>query len=776
MTGGLNGDFSHLGDKFKFSNLDLDGDGKLNADEITEAKKNGIKVSLFEGMTEEEYNTESYKQVKKDMTERLAKEDSGKGGFSQFAKSIATGNRFSKQEVERYLSALKKDLKADAERYKLGWQRDFAPVKNAEGFWNKTKALAGAVVHRTHEGFKSLDTVNPLVETREKIKDAIRESKIGEGFNSFTDYMDQLADDGDDEKLSLAERIWDATKGVGNGTVELVDFLTSTEGIEITLILIATGGIAAESLGPETMARLAPAINALTTTGGVALTGKGVYDVATGETHEEVQKGGGEILAGGMMIGAGAATAKSSLDAARHAGVAAKDPTTLNTVEAMVENFRVAPQGVKIAMGLQAPVMGAAIPASAIPMVSKPNQVEAYVNTGKADGIVFEGADGKLYVPNKWSPAEPYEVKPGSVIMIYDEAGGDFAVCDPEIFAKTYVGNTSGQYNAMQGVEAGQRISATKQAVGGVEIVSEGTVVQTLEGPRTVGAGEVVCYDVDGNPYVSPLKNVLKRNTGFSDEAMAKFVEFDPVQACATPEGAAYIKATNPQQYIEIITPQKLLETPEGTAFLQSNNPQQYIKVMTPEKLAETPEGAKFLFEHSPKQARALLTEELPDGGYKMYSDINKTFVVEEGLPNGTVTKYSNGLIESQSLPNGRYRTYKDGHLYYESHSYQDYVDLDPKCMTGRGFECVSRTDYKYFNPDGKVTDGRFGSTEIELEYHPNGSISKFVEGSNSIIESIIEFDEAGNVISGHGFSGPENAFMRLKEFYGIGADGKPLR
>ena len=101
--------------------------------------------------------------------------------------------------------------------------------------------------------------------------------------------------------------------------------------------------------------------------------------------------------------------------------------------------------------------------------------------------------------------------------MMY--GGDDMAVCDGSIFNKTYVdtkafANGQGELNYVNPAEQkyGQVIDVTKQAVGGVEIVPEGTVVQTLEGPKTVGAGDVVCYDVDGNAYVSPLDNVLKRN------------------------------------------------------------------------------------------------------------------------------------------------------------------------------------------------------------------------------------------------------------------------
>ena len=84
-------------------------------------------------------------------------------------------------------------------------------------------------------------------------------------------------------------------------------------------------------------------------------------------------------------------------------------------------------------------------PADAHQSTSKSGKAVAYTTNGKEDGIVYRDADGKLRVPNKWDPEHPYEVsdgtdgKPASVIMIYDEEGGDFAVGDPETIASTYI-------------------------------------------------------------------------------------------------------------------------------------------------------------------------------------------------------------------------------------------------------------------------------------------------------------------------------------------------
>lgn len=404
-------------------------------------------------------------------------------------------------DIKKELDAKTEDKKDLWDRYADGWKEDFKDVDDIG-------SAVSAVVKRTRDGFKAMDAVNPLTYIKEPIKEVAKK-------------IDDVVSDGDPSTMTAGEKMWNAAKGAGN----VVDYLTTTEGLWVTGATILTAGTAIEatlSAAPQ-LAAAAPAANAALGTAGAGIAGKGVYDVATAENEDDAQKGGAEILTGGIMAGGAVASAKGSLSAARQAGVEAADPSTLSTFGAVKENFRVAGQGLKVATGLKAPTMGTNIPASAYRMESKPNEVEAYQTTGKADGIVYE-KDGKLYVPNKWNPESPYEVKDGSIIMIYDRAGGDFAVCDPKIFAKTYV-NGQGSYDAMKGIKPGEVIHATKKAVGGFEIVPEGTKVMTLEGEVTVKQGQVVMYDVDGNPYVGDInKSLLKRNVP-TDEASAKMFE-----------------------------------------------------------------------------------------------------------------------------------------------------------------------------------------------------------------------------------------------------------
>ena len=390
------------------------------------------------------------------------------------------------------------------ESYKDGWKEDFKDADGVGGFLM-------AMVNRTRKGFKSLDAVNPMTYVKEPIKKAAEK-------------IDELVTDGDPSTMTADEKVWGALKGAGG----VADYLTTTEGIWVAGATILTAGTtldAALGVAPN-LAAAAPAANAALGTAGVGITGKGVFDVATAENEDEAKKGGAEILTGGMMAGGAVASAKNALSTARAAGVEAVDPANLTTMGAVKENFRVAGEGLKIATGMQAPSMYMKIPATAIRFESKPNQVEAYQTTGKADGIVFE-KDGKLFVPNKWNPEAPYEVKNGSIIMIYDKAGGDFAVCDPKIFSKTYV-NGDGAYDAMKGIKPGETISATKKAVGGFEIVPAGTKVKTLEGDVVVKQGQAVMYDVDGNPYVGDIKNsLLKRNVPVGEEATKAFKQLE---------------------------------------------------------------------------------------------------------------------------------------------------------------------------------------------------------------------------------------------------------
>ena len=174
--------------------------------------------------------------------------------------------------------------------------------------------------------------------------------------------------------------------------------------------------------------------------------------------------------------------------------------------------------------------------------MSKANDVQAYRfnPNGTEEEILANNPgvfakDGKFYVPNKWNPQEPYLIDPSKEQMIMLYGGDDMAVCDGGVFKASYVNTAKFKENgALDYVEPsaqnyGEVLSVTKQAPGSFQVAPEGTKIMTLEGQRTLKAGEVIAYDAQGNPYATPVKNILKRNTGLSANAMSKLSEVDPV-------------------------------------------------------------------------------------------------------------------------------------------------------------------------------------------------------------------------------------------------------
>lgn len=172
-------------------------------------------------------------------------------------------------------------------------------------------------------------------------------------------------------------------------------------------------------------------------------------------------------------------------------------------------------------------------PSDAYQSTSKSGKAIAYTTNGHEDGIVYRDAEGKLRVPNKWDKDHPYEVsdgtdgKPASVIMIYDEAGGDFAVGDPDTIASTYKNPVTGELDPLYDTPTGRKnaFEIHKDEVpSAYKFVPEGTELQTKEGARIVQKDEVVVYDTDGDPYVMPLKNFLKRQTPLAGDSKSQAV------------------------------------------------------------------------------------------------------------------------------------------------------------------------------------------------------------------------------------------------------------
>ena len=351
---------------------------------------------------------------------------------------------------------------------------------------------------------------------------------------------DKICTDGaDDGKISAAE----AAKSFGKGLIGIVKtslkhpFLTAgtiAMGVGLTIL---TGGAAL------------PVMTAIGIASGAGMIAKGIYSSATAKTDGEAKQGWETIGNGTFALGTSVLSAKGSLKAAAEAGVqSAKGAENLNAIQASTKVFKTVPEAVKVS-GLNAKGNFLTITTGVISKnsnamralqknshhyMSKANEAQAYrFNPNGTDAEilqnnpgVFQGEDGKFYIPNKWSPDEPYLIDTTKEQMIMMYGGGDMAVCDGGIFEGSYVStsafkNGEIQYQRPSELQFGQVIDVTKQAPGAFSEVAEGTVIQTLEGARTVGKGEVVAFDHAGNPYIQPAKNVIKRNQGFSEAAAA---------------------------------------------------------------------------------------------------------------------------------------------------------------------------------------------------------------------------------------------------------------
>ena len=339
--------------------------------------------------------------------------------------------------------------------------------------------------------------------------------------------------------MSVSEKLWNGTKGVG----KLIDSMTTAEGLIITAgvtgCTMGVGGMASAAMTPKAVAGSKLVINAAGTVGGTALAGKGAYDIATAQTPEEAQKGGTELFIGGSFVAASAATAKSTAEAAWANGWNVPNPQGMTTGEAMISNIKSVPNIIGQATGLKTPtpfttVITASSPElkSAVEYMSKPNEAQATLFNPKGTQAevlknnpnVFVNDKGQYCVPNKWNPEQPYILDSSKPQVIMQYGADDFAVCDGGVFKGSYVNSQAfkenGALNYMNPakMEYGKTFDVTKQARGAVlENVPAGTNVNTLEGIRTVQAGEVIAVDHAGNPYVTPMSNILKRNVPTND-------------------------------------------------------------------------------------------------------------------------------------------------------------------------------------------------------------------------------------------------------------------
>lgn len=355
--------------------------------------------------------------------------------------------------------------------------------------------------------------------------------------NWFSDWVndkDKICTDGqDDGKLTFVE----AGKSFGKGLIGIV------KGIAKHPIMTATTIAAGIGITVLTGGAAAPVMVALGAATGAGMIGVGAYKAATAKTDGEAKQAFETMGNGTFALGASALSAKTSLNQAAKAGVTgAQNAKDLSIAQATIQNFKVAPEAIKMsavnAKGNFLTWTTGNIYAhsnklqGAHEYMSKANEVKAYRfnPNGTAEDIiannpgVFQDADGNFCLPNKWDPSKPYIIDTTKEQMIMQYAPDDMAVCDGGVFKGSYVDTATFKegtlsYQDPVNLEYGKVVDVTKQAPGAFKVMPEGTKIHTLEGPRTVQAGEVVALDHEGNPYVTTIQNIAKRNTGFSQEA-----------------------------------------------------------------------------------------------------------------------------------------------------------------------------------------------------------------------------------------------------------------
>lgn len=503
--------------------------------------------------------------------------------------------------------------------------------------------------------------------------------------------VDKVSTDGkDDGKLSTGE----AAESFGKGLMGIVKGV-----INHPIATAATVGLGLAATALTGGAAL-PVMVALGTATGAVMIGKGAYDAATAKTDAEAKAAWESIGSGTFAFAASAIGANASLNAASEAGVTgAQGAKDLNTVKALVENFKVIPEALKVSgQNIKGNVLtwttGTVHAHSnqlrgAEPYMSKANDVQAYrLNpNGTPEEILANNpgvvqVNGKYGVVDKWATQslqemlakgateeqaiaalklDPAKVSGGKVhhlidfnknpmAMIYGP--DDMAVCDGQIFKGSYVNTAAFKENGALNYQDplkltyGQVIDATKQAPGGFKVLPVGTKIQTVsEGVQTVTEGSVVALDHAGNPYVTPVENVLKRNTDFSNNALSELFQ-------------AKLLNKIPEQYREIAKSIIAKEVKNEFGAKYYNLTEMRIKAALSEKL-----GAKSVRMDNDYKGHDMFIGFIHNNKYYRTDNIDDMFnhVV-------TGTKQSPGLTSPSELRYGNYHSYwtdADGNIGY---------------------------------------------------------------------------------------------------------------
>lgn len=386
------------------------------------------------------------------------------------------------------------------------------------------------------------------------------------GWENLADWLedkDKVCTDGqDDGKLGFKEGAKSFAKGLVGGIPKAI-----IQHPLITGVFIGVGA-AAIGLSGGAAAPLVWGIGATLVAGSAVTQG---YKAITADTDAEKKaalEGLGTTTQSAILVGT---TYKPTMQAAAKAGV----DTSGNIAQTMKSAAEISARNAKANyMTWKTGVVQAHSNKlqGAHEYMSKPNDVDAYRfnPNGTPEEILannphVEQVNGKFGVSDKWASMDlqqamksgmtqdeaiaalkldPAKVANGKVyhlidpdknpmIMIYDEAGLDFAVCEGGVFKGSYVDQAAfhadGTLNYQDPTKLtyGQRVQVTKQAPGAFKNAPVGTKVQTVsEGIQTVQEGQVIAIDHAGNPYVTPAKNITARNFVLTQEGKAALPQY----------------------------------------------------------------------------------------------------------------------------------------------------------------------------------------------------------------------------------------------------------
>lgn len=188
---------------------------------------------------------------------------------------------------------------------------------------------------------------------------------------------------------------------------------------------------------------------------------------------------------------------------------------------------------------------------------------EAFAAETKGGKATFTLAEGNERFPNLWDKTAYYTPNEGNIIMGYGNAEASWGIkhtdvlkemeakgltsfpdravsAEPDLMYRTYIGQegtaSAGRNFLEHPLVPGETVPAQKKIFPAPFTFAEaGTTVQTLEAASgsadavKLGIGQFIQVDVNGNPYVKDVKDLVKRlnpKGEVSEEIFAKIKEF----------------------------------------------------------------------------------------------------------------------------------------------------------------------------------------------------------------------------------------------------------